>query len=442
MKNFLRICLLVVILSPSAIHAQITNLSVETYYVSDSTDATDSTNYYSNAAYPMQVLPTSSKTYRIYIELKPGSRLKKIYGDANHSLRISSTQNFFNNIDREYAYFGYLINKNWFSSNPTLALDSWLTIGLGEQSNSGILKVNDHSGSFFSGSGLLHNNDTTAGIPITTADGLVPSNLSSTIWSDNGFRNSISGGIDTTVFGSVNNGMEFISNDAFLQQNTGVIGATGDSSKVLVAQLTTLGEISFQLNIVLIEPDGAGTKDVKYVSAFANGESNSDTLKISPYLTYPPVCGCTDPHFLEYNPVYNCNNSDSCRTLIKFGCMDVNACNYDATANFNVPFLCCYPGFCNDRDIAVVCPSLKDRSKSLSLFPNPAQSELTLHISPDNDKEVKYLIYDAVGKLVQEKKLGVINGTYPLDISELNTGVHLFRLFTGDSSESKMFFKK
>jgi len=34
------------------------------------------------------------------------------------------------------------------------------------------------------------------------------------------------------------------------------------------------------------------------------------------------------------------------------------ACNYDPNANFNIPELCCYPGLCGDRDIAVVCPQL------------------------------------------------------------------------------------
>ena len=122
--------------------------------------------------------------------------------------------------------------------------------------------------------------------------------------------------------------------------------------------------------------------------------------------------------------------------------MDMQACNYDASANFNVPSLCCYPGYCNDRDIALVCPSLNDPFKKFNLYPNPAHSDLTLHVSPDNDKEVKYFIYDSVGKLVKQQNLGVITGTYQLDISELNTGVHLFRIFTGDASESKMFLKK
>src|SRR5712671_5999639 len=310
MKNILRICLMAALLCPAALSAQIHNLFVETYYVSDTADAADSTNYIADPNYPMAALPAGSKTYRIYIELEPGSRLKKIYGDVNHTLKISSTQNFYNNIDRPNAYFGYNINKSWFISNPTIALDSWLTLGLGERTNSGTLKVKDNDGSLLSGTGLLTNNDASAGIPITTADGFTPANLTTPVWSDYGFRDNISGGTDTTVFGSVNNGAQFISNDAYLMQNSGVVGAPADSDKVLVAQLTTLGDISFELNVVLIEQDVSGPTDVSYVARLANGETNSNTRKVSPYLTYPPVCGCTDPNFLEYNAAYACNNSD------------------------------------------------------------------------------------------------------------------------------------
>ena len=441
MKNFFILAFLAVML-PAALRAQINNVIVETYYISDANDASDSTNYYADAAYPQPILAAGSKTYRVYIELKPGSRLKKIYGDVNHALKISSTQNFYNNIDRPAAYFGYLINKSWFSSNPTLALDSWLTLGLAERTNPGILKVNDTNGSLIAGSGFLNNTDASAGVPLTAADGLVPGTIANPVWSDYGFRDNISGGIDSTVFGSVQVGSLFNSNDAFLQQNSGVVGAASDSNKVLVAQLTTLGEISFELNVVVIEPYGIYTREVNYVSRFAEGEGNSDSLKISPFLTYPPACGCTDPNYVEYSPAYACNNSDSCRNRIVFGCMDVLACNYNPAANFNISSLCCYPGYCNDRDISVVCPSLNDATKRFNLYPNPAHSDLTFHISPDNDREVKYFIYDAVGKLQLEKNLGVVQGTVQIDIAALNTGIHLFRIYTGEVSESKMFLKK
>lgn len=51
-----------------------------------------------------------------------------------------------------------------------------------------------------------------------------------------------------------------------------------------------------------------------------------------------PVNGCTDPNYLEYNPLAT-NDDGSCLTLNVFGCVDPNAFNYDpnATAQLQNP---------------------------------------------------------------------------------------------------------
>src|SRR3954471_93608 len=82
--------------------AQIENVIVETYYVSDSNDATDTTGGY---------LEPGSTTYRIYVDLAPGNKIRKIYGDANHALKISSTESFFNN-KADGQSFGKDFSKN------------------------------------------------------------------------------------------------------------------------------------------------------------------------------------------------------------------------------------------------------------------------------------------------------------------------------------------
>src|SRR5215207_4210278 len=68
--------------------AQVENVFVETYYVTDSFDATDTTG---------GGLPAGSKTYRVFVDLAPGTILKKIYGDENHPLKFSGTYPIFNN---------------------------------------------------------------------------------------------------------------------------------------------------------------------------------------------------------------------------------------------------------------------------------------------------------------------------------------------------------
>ncbi|MBK9800952.1 MAG: hypothetical protein IPP56_14915 [Bacteroidetes bacterium] len=141
MKNLVLIfCFLFPVFS---LQAQIENVLVETYYISDSLDATDTTDG--------RYLELGSKTYRIYIDLKAGSKILKIYGDAKHALKIASTANFYNNVNRPNAYFGYLINKAWFSGNPTLALDSWITLGLATKTHTGVLKSEDTDGSVIGG---------------------------------------------------------------------------------------------------------------------------------------------------------------------------------------------------------------------------------------------------------------------------------------------------
>lgn len=442
MKNTLFILFSAIFLCPVFSTAQIENVVVETYYISDTFDSTDTTS--------LRILEPGSKTYRIFIDLAPGSKIKRIYGDANHVLRISSSSYFFNNLDR-HTNFGYQINKNWFDNEPLSALDSWLTIGKATRTDYGILKTLDTNGSFVGGAnnnggtagipgGLLINSDPPGLLPLTSVDGLLPD--TATIlpqWFDYGFKNL--SGDDTTVFGSDSITAEFISYDAFLQNNSGVIGVTSENL-VLVAQVTTLGELSFQLNLEVEEPDGAFTKIVKYVSQLAAGESNTDTLQISPYLTYPTICGCRNTAYLEYSPAYACDNNDSCKTLIVFGCMDINACNYDPGANYSLPSLCCYPGHCNNRDLSVVCPSLSN--ERFSFYPNPVEDFLTVTFKDIEEGEAMYFIYNSYGLLVKEENIGYISGTFTqqVEVSNFPTGLYMIKLFTGNTSYSRTLIKK
>jgi hypothetical protein len=220
------------------------------------------------------------------------------------------------------------------------------------------------------------------------------------------------------------------------------MGINPDTNLVLVAQLTTKGEISFELNVVV---DTATIGDPKEISYVANGDTLLPGEKISPSLKYPPVCGCTDPNYLEYNAGYGCSFIDSCKTLIIIGCMDPLACNYNPDANFSVPTLCCYPGYCNDRDLDLACPNLGVISTpafEFDLFPNPVQDQMTLQVTVDN-KEVKYSIYNSYGMIVFEKNLGLVSGLIieEIDMSNLENGLYLFRLDIEGNSLTKQFIK-
>lgn len=65
--------------------AQLEKVFIETYYVSDANDATDITG---------GGVEEGSITYRIYVDLLPGSQLVEIFGDADHPFEIMSTDTF------------------------------------------------------------------------------------------------------------------------------------------------------------------------------------------------------------------------------------------------------------------------------------------------------------------------------------------------------------
>jgi Secretion system C-terminal sorting domain len=444
MKKIFLFSAFMLLLLPGRLYAQLEKVIVENYYISDANDATDTIGGY---------LAPGSKTYRIYIDLVKGSVLKKMYGDTNHVLRFTSTDYFFNN-KSDGESFGKDFAKNRLLEN-TVALDTWITLGqttrTSTKTNFGVLKIDDNDGSFIGGSnndggsatiasGLLNNADPLAGIPLTINDGMDTLISLPSSWGDYGINDLVTQ-TDSTIFGSVIPGMEFKST---IQGagifNSGVMGVVPDSNQILVAQLTTLGDISFELNIEIA--DSAGTI-IRYV---ANDSILNNNEILSRYLKYPyePVCGCPDPNYLEYLDNRDCDNFNLCSTLIVFGCLDTNACNYNPDANYNLPNLCCYPGFCNDRDISVVCPeSLANRSGlKFNFFPNPAGDLLNLEIN-SSAQSVLVSIYNSYGNKVSLEtiKTNTTDIKTVIDISNLEKGLYIIYLSADGFVQTAQFMK-
>ena len=429
-----------IIVSSNVGVAQIKGVSVETYYVADINDITDNTGGRS--------LSLGAKTYRIFVELEPGSKLRKIYGDSLHPLLIMSDSIFYNNNDRPSNEFGYEIQASWYEDNPTLALDSWLTLGLASKTHKGIMKSKDTDGDIIAGAnnlggtaaipgGLLVNTDPIMGIPLTTDDGLVPNTGVFATWIDVGFKDAF--GNDTTIFGADSLGNEFKCYGCALQQTLGVEGPSQDSSRILVAQLTTTGELKFELNLTLEQTDVNGNSVL--IDYVATDDSLRPGEVVSPFLSYPLACGCTDPTYLEYSGTYTCLESDSCKTLIVFGCMDTLACNYKLEANFNISSLCCYPGYCNDLDIALVCPTLnlgRFASSSVLVYPNPSNGPLTVELFSKKKQQATMEIYNSLGALVYSDMI-FLNEDVTLsshNIELLQDGVYLVRVVADQLNES------
>jgi hypothetical protein len=219
------------------------NVIVEKYYVSDSTDEAGS----------IGALPVGSVTYRIYIDMLPGYEFVLAYGDVNHQLLFKTSTAFFNNEDRGNIYPSFTKTQ---AKNNTVMLDSWLSVGAACSGYLGVLKSEDDSvETVVNADGLLKNNDTTAGIPLTEQDGMVagvPAGSFGTI------------GIDSAqmVFDATSQaGSIFKTTDGAWFCLEGAIGPN-DDNKVLIAQMTTDGQFSFELNIQLRTPDGGVEKYV------------------------------------------------------------------------------------------------------------------------------------------------------------------------------------
>ena len=311
---------------------------VETYYISDSNDATDADG---------GSLVAGSTTYRIYIDMAPGYELQAVYGNNDHELRIETTTQFFNNVDRG-EILGSNIPDNRIDEN-TVALDSWVTMGGATTLRQGLLKAEDTNGSLVGGvnndggsagiaGGLLVNADVLAGIPLTTQDGL-----------DNNAGPSVTVvGLDLSTFDNANSAAPFVSTGGAWSVLAGVQGNT-PSNRVLVAQITTDGQLSFTLNVQLGTPDG---DTEQYV---ASSPINSERL--CSQLTFPEVVivpGCIDPTACNFNPAANEDNG----TCTYPGCTNPTACNYDMTAGCDNGS-CAFPGCTNatacNYDMAAGC---------------------------------------------------------------------------------------
>jgi len=339
MKYF--ILILGLLLSSSLIFAQgLEDVIVETYYVSDSNDATDSDG---------GMLVEGSVTYRIFIDMGEGYELQAVYGNENHLLRIKTSTYFFNNEDRGEET-GDLVNDIRLDEN-TVALDSWLTLSAASDAHIGVLKEADFDGTIIGGDnndggsagitgGLLSNENPLAGMPLTNSDGIILGVIPSGV---------ISVGLNLAAFADVNAGTVFESNGGAWSVLEGVQGPTA-ANQVLIAQITTNGDLEFELNIQLGAPDG-GTE--KYVASNPIADETSFAK-----LSYPTaaVSGCTLPEACNYNPVANqddgmclvptpgCSfcvgdvleiiDTDGdmvCDLFEVFGCSSDTACNFDLT---------------------------------------------------------------------------------------------------------------
>jgi hypothetical protein len=247
-------------------------------------------------------------TYRVYVTT-PGSSdfISSVSGDVNNPSYLRTTTSFYQNALGGLT--GDLVNPLFFPMFPDLALDSWITIGVdqapvsGEGSVSTAVAAGDTWASDFEAGGDLE-------------------------------INSFFGG----SWFALNN----VSN-----------GFAGDDNRVLVAQLTTDGNITGSL----------------YTQIFPNGDSSQEILL---NLSFGTVgCGCTDASACNYDAdaTYDdgsCASDDECGVcggpgaIYECGCDEMPEGDCDCDGNQLDTLGVCGGGCTADADADGVCDDVDD----------------------------------------------------------------------------------
>ncbi|MFN3874738.1 MAG: hypothetical protein ACK4L7_02355 [Flavobacteriales bacterium] len=197
-------------------------------------------------------------TYRIFLDLAPGHSLVSIFGEKKRNLIFETTTRFVNDTLRSVPW-GNLVDPGALRQYPA-ALDSWLAFGFATNAHKGVPLHLDRDGSMLRGCKAY-------GDALMARDGLARADVVPEVLCldlSTSFVDRIDGNFIETEVG------------AFGVRGT-VKGAT-EENMVLIAQLTTDGELSFAINAAVRAPDGAIVKHLAYPAA-ASDETQVPSLR-------------------------------------------------------------------------------------------------------------------------------------------------------------------
>lgn len=258
------------------------NIIVEKYYISTAKDTVgaDSIGY----------LPIGSVTYRIFADLLPVYRLQAVYGVPEHELRIETTTRFFNAAVNDGRSANDIQPLQLV--NGALLLDSWVSVGAAALDFQGVLKEEDDTVKSYASkniAGILKNDDSQMGIPLAEKDGMKylryqPATQYYNLEEDLKIfeyqhRNIVKG--------------LFSTRDGAWASYGGSVGPQPEN-RILIAQLTTDGVLSFELNMQLAVPDGGVEKFVARNPGEGEMEVSSLRYNSSPK-NKPPVVKLDGP---------------------------------------------------------------------------------------------------------------------------------------------------
>jgi hypothetical protein len=358
---------------------------VEKYYVTNAADSTEADQEAADFSLPVtkNVLPVGSTTYRVYADMLPGYKLLSIYADAPHAHKLifRTTTSFYNHPEGDNTPATTTKAK---ITNSLRAIDSYFTLGSVCTTTYGILKKDDDGQMntitvATNPAGVLLNNTPEIGVPLTTQDGMITGGATIVKPALGGFTNELDPFGDGTIVGDT---MVFL--DGSIYTTAGAVGPVPADNRVLIAQLTTKGKLTFHLNVLVQAPDGKGEF---YVSSNPQQDVPNQHEIYIPSLNYPDTTVVTDIP------------------------------NFSSKTNNEVLF---------------------------SVYPNPVNDHVTLElIASEPNSKGSYTIYGIIGNVITHKELNGINGNYKevVDMSLLAKGLYTIQMNVNGISSAKKIIK-
>ena len=304
---------------------------VERFY---ETDATDETNALDNGS--VVPLPAGSVVYRVFVDMAEGYKFSQVFGTAEHPMTVNATADFYND-----PSYGVTVNPGTISANNirkhTALIDSWFTTGGASNGKVGVLKIEDTDGSVGNLQNVLANNPGGCyGSPINGAnaqDGMTP-NSPTTYLVPNAL--GISGALealDQTAGNSV------LIDGGAVAALGGIVGPTA-SNRVMIAQFTLNGDITFALNVQLVNATTGAAENYVASNPMA-GELTHPTLNYNSNIA--PTISITSPTngatigFGDYTLTANANDEQGYVTAVEFF-VDGVSVGIDNTAPFEAVY--------------------------------------------------------------------------------------------------------
>ena len=286
-----------------------------------------------------------------------------------------------------------------------------------------VVGANTDAGSIVVPCGLLVDAVGNAGIPLTTADGLIAGTVPAVT--------PIGVGLDVFIDTP---GASFATTNGAWAVLGGTIGGTAEN-RVLIAQLTTNGQLGFNLNMRIGIPDSLqcqGPGCHTYIDYFATiqpadtagGGITADNICTNPTLIFTgQVVDCLGVPGGSALPGTTCDDGDAATGADVYGNNCV--CAGLLIDCENVPGGSALPATpCDDNDPNTLndawsqictCEGTIGMNElgsiaALAAFPNPTRDQVTVTFSTTTAAPMSILLRDAVGQVVMAMDLGTVSG--------------------------------